>query len=240
MLRITERQADMTDTRGRVLEALEKSGVTRREASLKLGQNPAYLSDYLNKKSPKSLPLEVATKLAEILGVPPHTFFPSNISNAITEAGFSFDISKSGEYKVDDSSAVFDVPEIDAQAGAGGGGFDVEEAPNSKWRLPLSFIRYELNTEPENLRLIRARGDSMEPSIRTGSRLIVDIKSKKPSPPGVFCLHDGIGLIVKHVELIPNSDRVHISSSNPAYRSYEMTADEVHIIGRVVASTQPG
>ena len=51
----------------------------------------------------------------------------------------------------------------------------------------------------------------------------------------VFVLHDGIGLVAKRLEHIPLSDppRVRIISDNLRYNTYDGTADEVNIIGRV-------
>jgi len=49
-------------------------------------------------------------------------------------------------------------------------------------------------------------------------------------------LHDGIGLVAKQLEYIPNSDppRVLIRSESARYRDYERTIEEVNIVGRVI------
>ena len=53
--------------------------------------------------------------------------------------------------------------------------------------------------------------------------------------PGIFVLHDGMGLVAKRLEHIPNSDppRVRIISDNPFYKPYEGSGEEVNIIGRI-------
>ena len=58
----------------------------------------------------------------------------------------------------------------------------------------------------------------------------------RPSPPGIFILDDGVGLVAKRIEIIPNTtpQMLRISSENSAYSSYQRRIDEVHIIGRVV------
>jgi hypothetical protein len=55
------------------------------------------------------------------------------------------------------------------------------------------------------------------------------------SPPGIFVLDDGMGLVAKRLEHIPNSDppAVRVISDNPLYPAYERTADEIRIIGRI-------
>ncbi len=47
---------------------------------------------------------------------------------------------------------------------------------------------------------------------------------------------DGMGLVAKRVEHVPNSEplKIVIKSVNREYETYEREAEEVHIIGRVV------
>jgi hypothetical protein len=44
--------------------------------------------------------------------------------------------------------------------------------------------------------------------------VLVDLGRRSPTPPGIFVLHDGMGLVAKRLEYIPNSDppRVRIIS----------------------------
>jgi phage repressor protein C with HTH and peptisase S24 domain len=75
----------------------------------------------------------------------------------------------------------------------------------------------------------------MIPTLQDGDVVLVDMTQRSPSPPGVFVLHDGMGLVAKRLEYIPMSDppRVRIISDNHQYHTYEGIADEVNIIGRV-------
>jgi phage repressor protein C with HTH and peptisase S24 domain len=54
--------------------------------------------------------------------------------------------------------------------------------------------------------------------------------------PGIFVIWDGLGLVAKRVEHVPNSDppKVIIKSVNPEYETYERDAEEVHVTGRVL------
>jgi phage repressor protein C with HTH and peptisase S24 domain len=71
--------------------------------------------------------------------------------------------------------------------------------------------------------------------MKDGDIVLVDMDRAAPTPPGVFVLHDGIGLVAKRLEHIPNSDPpiVKVISDNKTYSVYERTADEVNIVGRV-------
>ena len=53
---------------------------------------------------------------------------------------------------------------------------------------------------PENVRILRVRGNSMEPEMREGDRIVVDVSRRSPSTGETFVLWDGNGLVVKQVE----------------------------------------
>jgi phage repressor protein C with HTH and peptisase S24 domain len=76
----------------------------------------------------------------------------------------------------------------------------------------------------------------MEPLLSSGDRILIDSSQKVPVPPGIFVVWDGMGLVAKRVEHIPNSEppKIVIRSINPEYQTYERTADEVNIVGRVI------
>jgi hypothetical protein len=61
-----------------------------------------------------------------------------------------------------------------------------------------------------------------------------DLSRRAPTPPGIFVLCDGMGLVAKRLEHIPNSDppRVRIISDNAFYAPYDCTAG-VNISGRI-------
>jgi hypothetical protein len=68
-----------------------------------------------------------------------------------------------------------------------------------------------------------------------GDAVLVDMTRQLPNPPGIFVLDDGMGLVAKRLEHIPNSDppAVRVISDNKLYPEYERTAEEIRIIGRI-------
>jgi phage repressor protein C with HTH and peptisase S24 domain len=92
-----------------------------------------------------------------------------------------------------------------------------------------------LKASPSQLRIMHVAGDSMAPTLLDGDTVLVDMTRRTPNPPGIFVVHDGMGLVAKRLEHIPNSDplAVRIISDNPLYRPYEGTAEEINIIGRI-------
>lgn len=141
-----------------------------------------------------------------------------------------------------------DIAEVDAAAGAGMGAPETLEvgwegnytvsAPTvrSIWTLPTEYLRYELRVPRGAVRLVEVIGDSMQPTLFPGDRIMVNTADRRPSPPGIFALWDGLGLVVKRVEHIPNTDPLiyRITSDNPHHAAYERTEEEVNIVGRVV------
>ena len=141
---------------------------------------------------------------------------------------------------------------FDIRAGLGGGGL-VEavnhvdgtghtmsrDAVKSVWNVPKLYL-HELGLSEQGLYLFRAVGDSMTRTdgsgINSGDILLADTKDRHPSPPGIFALDDGFGVVVKRLEFIAYSDppRMSIRSDNPAHASYELPAEEVRVIGRCV------
>src|SRR3546814_10596925 len=76
----------------------------------------------------------------------------------------------------------------------------------------------------------------MEPVLAAGDKVLIDNSRTAPSPPGIFVLHDGLGLVAKQVEYVPNTDppKLVIKSANDRYQDYERPVDEVTISGRVI------
>ncbi len=142
------------------------------------------------------------------------------------------------------------VPEIDAILGAGSAGDGATEvwSPDGEntfsadvvrdiWGIPDSYLSGVLGTNKRRVRIIEVRGDSMEPTLEPGDRVMVDLGDRHPSPDGLFGLWDGLGVVVKRLEHIPYSDPTRfriISDNTERHSSYERLGEEMNIIGRVI------
>lgn len=138
--------------------------------------------------------------------------------------------------------------EVDVRAGAGGGGVPAgayvvsdgngnsyaAEGIRDRWIIPPAIVREMLHAAPKHIRVFEVVGDSMEPRLQEGDRVFVDIRYRVPSPEGIFALWDGLGVVIKRVQVVRGSDplRLRIISANPQYEPYEATIEEVNIIGR--------
>ena len=128
------------------------------------------------------------------------------------------------------------VPYVNIRPSMGGGNhIDMEPDYGRPYHFQKSWIKQGLKTDPSNLRIMHVEGDSMTPTLNSGDVVLVDTSRRMPTPPGIFVLHDGMGLVAKRLEHIPNSDppQVRIVSDNTHYSPYERLVDEMNIVGRI-------
>ncbi len=110
-------------------------------------------------------------------------------------------------------------------------------SPNSEqnWDVPMKFIRNTLRAAPSDLRVVEVQGDSMMPSLYDGDLVFINTQHISPSPSGIFAIWDGVGVVVKRVEIVPQHVRptVNIISDNKNYAAHEVPIADIQIIGRV-------
>jgi|TARA_Y100000031_G_scaffold110570_1_gene121779 phage repressor protein C with HTH and peptisase S24 domain len=231
---------DLDPVRLKVLKLVKdrKPPTDMKGASIAMGRNAAYLHQFVYRGTPKVLSEDDREALAEHLGckaeelkhkkVPPRKprkkaapkegrIEPSTVATA--------------------PEGYMAIPEIDVRASAGPGALNEGlEETKEMWFFPDLVIRHEFRARPADLRMITIDGDSMEPLLASGDRILIDTSQRVPVPPGIFVIWDGMGLVAKRIEHEPNSEppKVVIKSVNPEYDTYERDAEEVHIIGRVV------
>jgi phage repressor protein C with HTH and peptisase S24 domain len=228
---------DLDPTRLRVMKLIQQKRTDLKKASLAIGRNAAYLQQYLYRGIPKTLPEDAREALAAFLGVPEESLRPakteSGVEPALPQVVAAASVSAIGGGMPGFSQ----VPELDVRASAGHGAFhEGDEEIKAVWMFPDAVIRHELRARTANLRIITIDGDSMEPLLASGDRVLVDTSQRVPAPPGIFVIWDGLGIVAKRIEHIPTAEpsRIVIKSVNPIYGDYERPTEEVNIIGRVI------
>ncbi len=205
-------------------EKLWKAGTSLAEASLAIGRNKAYLQQYLARGMPRVLSFQDSEALGELLGCDPAELRHDTLPAPKPWTG--------PKRRRTAGAAVAEV-EVEAAAGAGAWNEDFVHE-KARWRLPEAMVRHEGDAEPEALRILRVRGNSMEPELREGDRIVVDTARRVPAPGELFVLWDGTGLVVKRVEALTAEGRLRLASAHPDYPPYERPADEVHVVGKVL------
>ena len=202
-----------------------------RTASLAIERNASYLHQFIHRGTPKALAEDDREALAEHLGCSPDLL---RHDRTLTRRARPKPAAPSPHAAPRGYSAV---PEIDVRASAGPGAWNDEfEETAETWLFADPLIRHEFRARPEDLRMITVDGDSMEPVLSSGDRVLIDVSLKVPVPPGIFVIWDGMGLVAKQIEHVPHSEppRVVLKSFNPEYDSYERLAEEIRIVGRAV------
>ena len=134
------------------------------------------------------------------------------------------------------ATAMATVPELDVRTG----GDTLADDRNriADWGFPAFWLVAIAGLGSDDIRIIEVQGNSMEPSLSSGDKVVIDRRQTVPSPPGYFVLRDGLGIVIKQIEHIPNSNPpcLTIKSVNRDYDTYEVARDQVSIVGRVVAA----
>lgn len=199
--------------------AMHRHNLNAIELSRQAGFKPSFVYDILSGKSANPSTARLA-KLAEILGI--------SLADLLGLKSPAMPHPASDQYVA--------ISSILVATSAADGHITLEEKHSDPYYFRKSWVDDRLNARPNDLRMIFVEGDSMEPTLCQGDKIIVDISRRNPSPPGIFVLFDGFGLVVKRLEFLSNSNppSLRILSDNPQYLPYERAITEANIIGRVV------
>jgi len=207
----------------------QRAGLSIREVAHALGmEHGSSYQHYEDRYRKPHLPLDLMRKLMPV-------FVRGGVEAAelLVLAGVE---PGTGALAEDADKTMLRIEELDVRAGAGAGLVGGEEHVVAHWQVPTGIVRGYSTAPASELRIITVMGDSMEPTLLPGQRVLVDTGDRKPSPPGIFVVWDGLGLVVKRIQVLPHSEppRVKIASDNAKYDPYERTLDEAYIQGRVI------
>ncbi|MXY86381.1 MAG: helix-turn-helix transcriptional regulator [Chloroflexi bacterium] len=235
MGRRTKETDQLDPVRRRLLGMVADSDTNLRTASLAIERNAAYLHQFVHRGTPKVLAEDDREALAEHLGCSPDLLKHGRGFGRRARPNPKPGPARPSPYAAPRGYSA--VPEIDVRASAGPGAWNEGfEQTSDMWIFADPLIRHEFRAKPEDLQMITVDGDSMAPVLSSGDRVLIDVSRKVPVPPGIFVIWDGMGLVAKRIEHVPNSDppRIVLKSLNPEYDSYERLVEEVRVVGRAV------
>ena len=208
--------------KNRLRKAIDTKGISTAKLAKLCELKPSFIYDILNGKSTN-----------------PNTASMARISQALdTNLSDLLGISPDGIEIQRDSSEYVKVSTILTTVAPqeGSAEFALKEKQGEPYYFRQSWVQDRLATKPENLKMVFIEGDNMDPTLCQGDMILIDISKKTPSPPGIFVLFDGMGLVVKRLEFLSHltPPTLKILSDNPQYPAYESTMEESSIIGRVV------
>ena len=105
------------------------------------------------------------------------------------------------------------------------------EARNApSWTLPLDALG---GRDPAALVVYESDEDG--PGVRRGDRLVVDTSDDLPSPPGLFVVHDGVGILPARLSVIPGAAGSLMRITDAGGTADVPLASNLKVLGRVVA-----
>ncbi len=211
-------------------------GISQRALSEQAGMAPNYLNQAVaGKAKPKA---ETLFNFAQALGCTIEDLYAGNgtinIDQTVAAAKARQRMPQQGAVvPVVAAPERVQIPEYDVLASAGGGSNIELEQVKGNWDFDLTFI-HQLGVSPRNAVIVEVRGDSMEPTLSSGDRIMIDRGDTNVSMPGVFLIFDGDGTVVKRIEKVYGSEplKVRLLSDNGRHAPYEVPASGIVIIGR--------
>ena len=171
--------------------------------------------------------VDYLSKIAKILKVDISYFFPSNKAKLSIPSIHAFSVSD--ETAVDQSK--YQTVPVYSFAGAGKFIDLTEIEPIDTLLVPKEFYRKRLS-------IVKVMVPSMEPHIKDGAYVAIDLDYKELISGYVYCVNlDYEGVLIKYV--IKNRDGVTLKSENPKFDDIFIKKEEINdsdhfVIGRVV------
>ncbi|WP_182085217.1 helix-turn-helix transcriptional regulator [Aureimonas sp. ME7] len=128
------------------------------------------------------------------------------------------------------------LPLLDVQPSAGSGTIVEAEPVIGRVAFDAAWLRARSIT-PHAAKVLTARGDSMEPTIRSGDTLIVDTAIDQAVDNGIYVLVYGDALLVKRLRIKLDSSVVITSDNQSAGFDETVTPDQIELLriaGRVM------
>ena len=186
----------------------KQHGITQRELSVKIGKSAHTIETQMFRGTVPDA--HEINQIAKVFGISPGDLLINNFD------GITRDI----------PTNAFVVPILDQELSAGNG----VDLPSTDVVTGYFPVPKELSRYGEQLAALHVRGDSREPTLRSGDMVVCD-SCGWDGTEGLYAIRlNGCGY-VKRVQAARGT--CIIRSDNPKYGSFEAPADKLELIGRV-------
>jgi len=127
------------------------------------------------------------------------------------------------------------IPFLSVTASAGHGARNDAQRGEASFSFPRNRLR-ELGANSSRVEFIKARGDSMEPTIKDGSIVLVDRSQKEIVGDAIYVLSIGENVLIKRVQRQIDGTLTLISDNSAVYppiRLSKADAEQLRVHGRV-------
>lgn len=221
----------------KVAMLLEQKGLNANAVSLQIGYERTYLKQFLTKENPKRLSERARKALAIMLEVPEQELTDEDLSLKSLLPFSLYGTTNMSEGLIKMLGGIrkpthADISIIDVTACCGNGVDNLEEKSIGEISLPLEEFKSITNTAPENIKLIKASGDSMDPTIKDGDMVWIDTANCFINSDGVYLLRMPTGLAIKRIQ--SGLSNITVKSDNPKYSDITAEIGEIRVIGKVI------
>lgn len=195
------------------------------DASRAIGRNPAYIQQFIKRRSPRKLDEDDRRTLARFLGV----------DESLLRGEAAADERKNPVGTARPMPAVVAIRRLELGASAGAGALDQDERTAGAMAFDALWLR-DLGVRRDHASIIRVDGESMAPTLADGDDIMVDHGDGADRlRDGVYVLRlDGV-LMVKRIAMGPRRGRFSVLSDNPHYPDWmDIDPALVDIVGRVM------
>jgi phage repressor protein C with HTH and peptisase S24 domain len=184
-----------------------------------ISRNSAYIQQFITRGRPTRLDEQDRRRIADFLGVDERL-----LGAPEREARHGGDVVQVRRLAVEASAGLGAV--VDDEMSLGSFGFD------------RMWLRRLTHAKPEQLSIIRIKGDSMAPTLVDGDETLVDQSRRDPrGGDSIYVLRRDDTLMVKRLTVTPSSGLLTISSDNQAHPTWrDCPPGSLTIIGRTIAT----
>lgn len=124
----------------------------------------------------------------------------------------------------------------DIEGACGGGAFNSDHSEISKINLPKYILDHFNYNNDNSIHIVNATGDSMEPIISSGDKILIDTRCKQFNEKDIFIINTNSGAYIKRIKVLNNT--IILKSDNNSYSDIEIDLlyENVNIIGKVIGS----
>jgi SOS-response transcriptional repressor LexA len=211
----------------KIKSAIKEKNLTQEEIANKLNISAQQFQAYINKSDKNKIPLDYLIEIANLLNVTPEYFYKKD-KNGISSVPCLPEF-QSKDLNINESR----YKKVPVYSFAGAGKFInlTEIEPIDTLLIPKEFYKKQLS-------IVKVIGPSMEPYIKDGSYVGIDLNYKELVSGYIYCVNlDYEGALIKYV--IKTREGVTLKSENPLFDNIFIKKEEIidsdhFVVGRVV------
>lgn len=198
-----------------IKEKREEKQISQAELGKMLGVSQQHIQRF-EKGYP--VPVKYATKLAQILNIEVKELLPPELK----------DISLA-------NPDIIQIDVLDVRACCGNGIENFTENVIGQQMMTLPALRELTSSAPENIKIIKAIGESMMPTIHTDDIVWIDISVKTPTSDGLYILCVGSDLLIRRIQINPFDNTATVIADNNKYLPIpRQNYRDINVVGKVI------